>query len=179
MVSQRRAARPHGRPALVPDGRGGVHEAWLIRRVGGRRGPVGRDPHGRGPTTSRPGVIPMIILVAAVTFTDVAVESRAGLNVFYLGVGSRGDRGADAVPALWPDGRRGPGSWSAQEGVGLGQRLVQAGQAGSGVAVADVERWRDVDAVAQDEWDQTAVETCLDERGHRCIRLTGGTRRHE
>jgi uncharacterized membrane protein YqhA len=32
-------------------------------------------------------VISMIILVAAVTFTDVAVESKAGLNTFYLGVG--------------------------------------------------------------------------------------------
>ena len=32
-------------------------------------------------------VISMIILVAAVTFTDVAVESKAGLNVLFLGAG--------------------------------------------------------------------------------------------
>jgi len=32
-------------------------------------------------------VISMIILVAAVTFTDVVVESRAGLDTLYLGVG--------------------------------------------------------------------------------------------
>jgi uncharacterized membrane protein YqhA len=31
-------------------------------------------------------VISMIILVAAVTFVDVAVESEAGLNTLYLGV---------------------------------------------------------------------------------------------
>ena len=30
-------------------------------------------------------VISMIILVAAVTFADVVVESEAGLNTFYLG----------------------------------------------------------------------------------------------
>ena len=32
-------------------------------------------------------VISMIILVAAVTFTDVAVESKGGLNTLYLGAG--------------------------------------------------------------------------------------------
>jgi uncharacterized membrane protein YqhA len=32
-------------------------------------------------------VIQMIILVAAVTFTDVVVESRAGLDTLYLGTG--------------------------------------------------------------------------------------------
>src|SRR5215470_4799275 len=32
-------------------------------------------------------VISMIILVAAVSFTDVAVESKAGLETFYLGTG--------------------------------------------------------------------------------------------
>jgi uncharacterized membrane protein YqhA len=32
-------------------------------------------------------VIQMIILVAAVTFTDVVVESKAGLDTFYLGTG--------------------------------------------------------------------------------------------
>jgi len=32
-------------------------------------------------------VISMIILVAAVTFTDVAVETKAGLDTFYLGAG--------------------------------------------------------------------------------------------
>jgi uncharacterized membrane protein YqhA len=32
-------------------------------------------------------VISMIILVAAVTFTDVVVESKAGLDTFYLGAG--------------------------------------------------------------------------------------------
>ena len=30
-------------------------------------------------------VISMIVLVAAVTFTDVAVETEGGLNTFYLG----------------------------------------------------------------------------------------------
>jgi uncharacterized membrane protein YqhA len=32
-------------------------------------------------------VISMIILVAAVTFTDVVVESKARLDTFYLGAG--------------------------------------------------------------------------------------------
>ena len=60
---------------------------------------IGRiDAHGRG--MRLPGwlkmhdlndlkarVISMIILVAAVTFTDVVVESKAGLDTFYLGAG--------------------------------------------------------------------------------------------
>jgi hypothetical protein len=46
-------------------------------------------------------VIQMIILVAAVTFTDVVVESKAGLDTLYLGTGvAVGDRGAHGVPAL-------------------------------------------------------------------------------
>jgi uncharacterized membrane protein YqhA len=32
-------------------------------------------------------VISMVILVAAVTFVDEAVESKGGLDTFYLGVG--------------------------------------------------------------------------------------------
>ena len=56
-------------------------------------------------------------------------------------------RGARAMSArLEPAPRR-----SAQECFGCGQCLVQDGETGRGVAVAHVERWRDVDPVAQDQ----------------------------
>jgi hypothetical protein len=40
---------------------------------------------------------------------------------------------------------------SALEGIGCSQRLVQDGQTGRRIAVADVERWRDMDPIAQDQ----------------------------
>ena len=68
---------------------------------------------------------------------------------------------------------------SGQERVGPGQRLVQDGQPSGGVSVVDVQRWRDMDTVAQDEREQTAAQARLGERGHRCIRLARGTDRDE
>ena len=58
--------------------------------------------------------------------------------------------GVERHRPMWDDRERQP-TRSLPECIGCSQRLVQNGQTVGRVAVADVERWRDMDAVAQDQ----------------------------
>jgi len=66
----------------------GLYDLFITRIDAGRRSlrlPAWLEMHDLNDLKAR--VISMIILVAAVTFVDVVVESKSGLNTLYLGAG--------------------------------------------------------------------------------------------